>query len=74
MKRCEKEAIKEIKTICLHFNIEMLEMFKMFGIIDKDARQVNNVVAKVRRLVNMLLKKYKYWDHGLRAELEALLK
>ena len=74
MKRCEKDAIKEIKTICRRYNIEMLEMFKMFGIIDKDASQVNNVVAKMRRLVSMLLDKHKYWDHGLRAELEAMLK
>lgn len=73
MKRCEKDAIKEIKAICHFFGVDMIDMFKMFDIIDKDASQVNNIVAKMRRLVSMLLKKYNHWDVGLKLELEEKL-
>lgn len=70
MKRCEKDAIKEIKHTCSLYGVSMLDMFKMFGIIDADTKQVNNTIAKVRALVKILLEKYRYWDYGLRAELE----
>ena len=70
MKRCEKDAIKDIKHICDLYGVSMLDMFKMFGIIDNDIMRVNHTIAKVRTLIKILLEKYRYWDHGLRKELE----
>ena len=71
MKKYEKEAINEVRAICKNHNIEMLDMFKMFGIIDSNTNQVNNKIAKVRALVKILMTKYNYWNYGLEKELEA---
>lgn len=69
MKRCEKDAIANFKIICNKHNIDPIDCFKRFGIIDKDTTQINNIIAKLRKLCNMLLEKYKFWDIGLEIEL-----
>lgn len=69
MKRYEKDAIAEFKRICNKHNIDPIDCFKSFGIIDKDTRQINNVIAKLRVLCKKLLEKYNAWDIGLEIEL-----
>ena len=69
MKRYEKDAIADFKRICKKHNIEPIDCFKKFGIIDKDTRQINNIIAKLRVLCKKLLEKYTVWDIGLEIEL-----
>lgn len=69
MKRCEKDALREFNDICKKYNISKIDCYKQFAIIDKNASQVNNDIAKLRALVKKLLKTYKYWNIGLEIEL-----
>ena len=69
MKRHEKDAIVDFKRICKKHNIDPIDCFKRFGIIDKDTRQINNIIAKLRVLCKKLLEKYNFWDIGLEIEL-----
>lgn len=68
MKRYEKEAVAEFKTICQNAGFEPYQVFEIYG-YEVPENQRNNIIGNLRSLCTRLLKRYTVWNVGLKFDL-----